>query len=70
MRKSFVLTALFVPMLMSACAGRYQAPTTSVTPPASMVAEDTTAAAFEAAWWQQFQEPALDRLVEEARPPF
>src|SRR5688500_3825251 len=67
MRKTFVFTSLlFMSVLGTACAARYEARTTTIAPSASMVISDTTVATVEAAWWKQFQDPVLDGLVEEA----
>jgi len=62
------LALLTVAALLSACAvgPDYRTPDTAATPfvaaPAAGVAEQP----FEAAWWQQFQDPVLDGLVERA----
>jgi len=67
MRKTIVLSVvLFVILLGSACAARYETPTTTIAGPGTMAVPDTSSAAFEAAWWQQFDDAVLDDLVVEA----
>lgn len=67
MRKTLLLSSLLATSLAStACAARYETRTSAITAPATLTAEDTTAAEFEAAWWRRFGDPALDRLVEDA----
>src|SRR5688572_860215 len=67
MRKFLVLTSmLFLSLSGTACAARYQARTTSLAAPTSMTVAATADIAFEAAWWRQFEDPALDSLVEQA----
>ena len=46
-----------------ACAARYQQPTTSLTPAATLAAPGTTNDDVEAEWWKQFEDPILDSLV-------
>ena len=67
MRKTFIVTGLlFVSLLGAACATRYEARTTTLTPPDTMVVANTTDATIEAEWWRQFEDPVLDGLVGEA----
>jgi NodT family efflux transporter outer membrane factor (OMF) lipoprotein len=46
-----------------ACAPRYVAPATTITPPASIASADSSADEFESAWWRQFEDPVLDQLI-------
>ena len=67
MRKSLVLVSMLsLSLFGTACAARYEARTTSLAAPTSMAAAATADTAFEAAWWRQFEDPALDSLVEQA----
>ena len=67
MRKHLALISLLsVALVGTGCATRYEARSTTIPTPSTMVIADTTAAAVEAAWWRQFQDPVLDGLVEEA----
>lgn len=67
MRNTVVLTSLlFISLVASACAARYEPRTTALAAPATMVIADTTDAEFEAAWWRRFEDPVLDGLMEAA----
>ena len=67
MRKRFAAASLlFVSLLGTACASRYEARTTTLAPPPTMTIADTTDAMVEAAWWRRFDDPVLDGLVEES----
>jgi multidrug efflux system outer membrane protein len=67
MRKTFLLTNLvFVSLLGTGCAARYDAPGTTIATPPTMTVAGTTEGNVEAAWWRRFEDPALDALVEEA----
>ncbi len=67
MRKTIVLSSvLFLSSFGAACASRYEARTSTIVPPSTIAVADTADAAFEAAWWRQFQDPVLDDLVEQA----
>src|SRR5918995_1266724 len=67
MRKTFVFTSvLFLSVLGTACATRYDARTTTIAPPRSLAVADTTDADIEAAWWRRFEDPSLDAFVEQA----
>lgn len=59
-------TLLLVSLVGSACAARYDTRTTTITVTELASGADTSEVEFEAAWWRQFQDPALDQLVEEA----
>jgi multidrug efflux system outer membrane protein len=65
MRSVFVLS---VAALLSACAvgPDYAAPETAATPFVQAQAAGVAEQPFEAAWWEQFQDPVLDDLVERA----
>ena len=67
MRKPIVLTALLVVSLFgSAGAVRSDSRMTTIAAPAALSVTGTTDAEFEAAWWRQFDDPALAQLVESA----
>jgi multidrug efflux system outer membrane protein len=65
MRSVFVLS---VAALLSACAvgPDYVTPETTATPFVQAQAAGVAEQPFEAAWWEQFQDPVLDDLVERA----
>src|SRR5262245_448227 len=57
-----------VAALLAACAvgPDYKAPDTQATPFVAAQAAAVSEQPFEAAWWEQFQDPALDSLIERA----
>jgi multidrug efflux system outer membrane protein len=65
MRSLFVTSAA---ALLSACAvgPDYTAPETAATPFVQAQAAGIAEQPFEAAWWEQFQDPVLDSLIERA----
>jgi multidrug efflux system outer membrane protein len=65
MRSLFVTS---IAALLSACAvgPDYAAPATAATPFVQAQAAGVAEQPFEAAWWEQFQDPVLDELVERA----
>jgi multidrug efflux system outer membrane protein len=65
MRSLFVTS---IAALLSACAvgPDYVAPATAATPFVEAQAAGVAEQPFEAAWWEQFQDPVLDELVERA----
>ncbi len=65
MRSAFVLG---VAALLGACAvgPDYRAPETTATPFVAAQAASVAERPFEVAWWEQFQDPVLDDLVERA----
>jgi len=67
MRKSFLLTSvLFLSVFGTACAARYETRTTTLAAQREMAVTATVDTAFEAEWWRQFDDPALDGLIEQA----
>ena len=64
MRKITVL--LMVAIVSTACVARQGVRTTHIPVPDRIATEHTSDAAFERAWWRQFQDAVLDRLIEEA----
>jgi NodT family efflux transporter outer membrane factor (OMF) lipoprotein len=67
MRKSFLLTSvLFLSLFGTACAARYETRTTTLAAPRAMAVAATVDTAFEAEWWRQFDDPALDGLIAQA----
>ena len=66
MRNALLLTGLAA--LLAACAvgPDYRAPETAATPFVAAQEAGVAEQPFEAAWWQQFQDPVLDGLIERA----
>src|SRR5688572_13265907 len=65
MRSLFVMS---IAALVSACAvgPDYETPTTAATPFVGAQPAGVAEQPFEAAWWEQFQDPVLDALIERA----
>ena len=67
MSKSFVLLSVLVLQVSgAACAAHYESRSTTPAAPLSMATAATVDTEFEAAWWRQFDDRALDGLVEQA----
>ena len=60
--------SVIIAALLSACAvgPDYRAPETAATPFIAAQTAGVTEQPFEAAWWEQFQDPVLDDLIERA----
>lgn len=56
----------FLAAFAAACAVRAEVPETTIQAPATLATPHAADAAFDAAWWRQFDDPVLDRLVDEA----
>ena len=67
MRKTIALAVVLSASVFGlACAARSDTRMTTIMLPRTIGAADTMDAAFEAAWWRQFDDPVLDHLVESA----
>ena len=62
---AFVILVL-LSLTAAGCAARYEAPQSTIVVAASAPAAGTSDADFEMAWWRQFNDVVLDRLVEAA----
>lgn len=66
MSRTIRTLVLVLALVAGGCAARSETPLSAITAPATLATARVSDAAFETAWWRQFDDAVLDRLVDDA----